>query len=217
MPEASETAPGPSAEPAPDPAARGPRRPGGFWIGLVAALLVAIGAVYVWKLVAVSDVRHEMAAARDSLHERSLAALGQRTHELLRLSVVPLGWAIRSEMLRRDLGRVDAFLTEFVQEEGVRRAVLGGPGDSILVSTDKNLEGQAFSTHFPAALLRLSEPEVREPEPPDGGYRIAVPLLGPTRSLGVLVVDYVPGETPLRPGPGPARADEPPAETAGGG
>lgn len=217
MPEASETAPGPSAEPAPDPAARGPRRPGGFWIGLVAALLVAIGAVYVWKLVAVSDVRREMTAARDSLYQRSLVALEQRTRDLLRLSVVPLGWAIRSEMLRRDLGRVDAFLTEFVQEEGVRRAVLGGPAGSILVSTDKNLEGQAFSTHFPAALLRLSEPEVREPEPGAGSYRIAVPILGPTRSLGVLVVDYVPEEAPLGPGPDPAGADGPPGEAAGGG
>lgn len=217
MPDASETDPGSSAEPAPDPAAPGPRRPGGFWIGLLAALLVAIGAVYVWKLVAVSDVRREMAAARDSLYQRSLGALDQRTRDLLRLSVVPLGWAIRSEMLRRDFGRVDAFLTEFVQEEGIRRAVLGGPGDSILVSTDKNLEGQAFSSHFPAGLLRLSEPEVREPEPGDRGYRIAVPILGPTRSLGVLIVDYVPEETPLGPGRDPAGADEPSGETAGGG
>ncbi len=196
-----DTGPGGDSDSGPDAPAASIAARRSPWIGIVAALLVGIVAIYIWKLVAVSDVRGEMAAARDSLQERSLRALDERTHELLRLSVVPLGWAIRSEMLRRDYQRVDAFLAEFVQEPGVRRAVLGIPRDSILVSSDKSIEGEAFSAHFPGELLRLNEPVVAERDPPDAGYRIAVPILGPTRSLGVLVVDYRPEQEPLRPPP----------------
>lgn len=177
-------------------------------IGIVAALIVAIGVVYVWKEVSVGQVRAELTAERDSLHQRALRALEGRTAELLRLSAVPLGWAVRSGVQRRDLGAVGGFLDEFVQEPGVRGAVLAGPGDSILAATDSNLEGQPFSAHFPGELLRLSEPGVSGPEGPAGFYRVAVPILGPTRSLGVLVVEYAPEETlPLLPSP----AEEEPA------
>lgn len=172
-------------------------------IGVVAALIVAIGVVYVWKEVSVGQVRAELAADRDSLHQRALRALEGRTAELLRLSAVPLGWAVRSDVQRRDLGAVGGFLDEFVQEPGVRGAVLAGPGDSILAATDSNLEGQPFSAHFPGELLRLSQPGVSGPEGPAGLYRVAVPILGPTRSLGVLVVEYAPEESiPLLPSAG---------------
>lgn len=173
-----------------------PRRPSP-WLGVVVALLVALAGAYVWKLVAVRDVRSEMGAARDSLHARSLRALDDRTADLLRLSVVPLGWAVRSEMLRRNYEQADAFMAELVGEPGVEGAVLAVPRDSILLATDRSLVGGRFSAHFPAELLQLTEPEVARDE--DGAYRIAVPILGPTRSLGVLVVTYRPEEAELLP------------------
>lgn len=190
-----------------------------FRIGVVAALIVAIGAVYVWKEVSVGQVRTELTAERDSLHRRALLAIEERTAELLRLSAVPLGWAVRSGVQRRDLGAVEGFLDEFVQEPGVRAAVVAGPGDSILVATDSNLRGRPFSAHFPGELLRLSEPGVSGPEGPAGLYRVAVPILGPTRSLGVLVVEYVPegalrllppSEEEEAPGGGPPAAEPSP-------
>lgn len=189
-------------------------------IGVVAALIVAIGVVYVWKELSVGQVRTELTAERDSLHRRALRAVEDRTAELLRLSAVPLGWAVRSGVQRRDLGAVGGFLDEFVQEPGVRGAVLAAPGDSILVATDSNLEGRAFSAHFPGELLRLSEPDVTGPDGAAGLYRVAVPILGPTRSLGVLVVEYAP-EASLLLLP-PAEEEAPPvappaAETSDGG
>lgn len=170
-----------------------------LWLGVVGALLVAVVAVYVWKLVAVSDVRREARVARDSLHQRALLAIDDRTADLLRLSVVPLGWAIRTEMLRRNYEQADAFLTELVQEPGVEGAVLAVPRDSILLATDRRLEGRRFSSVFSAGLLQLTEPAVTLRD--DGTYEVAVPMLGPTRSLGVLVLTYRPPEVDL-PSPG---------------
>lgn len=180
------------------------------WLGIVAVLVAAIVAIYIWKLVAVSDVRGEMTAVRDSLHARAVRALDDRTQELLRLSAVPLGWAVRSEMLRRNYEQANAFLTEFVQEPGVERVVLGVPRDSILLATDKSLEGARFSSHFPAELLRRTEAEVAAAD--EGGYRIAVPILGPTRSLGVLVAIYRPERVPLLPSEGAAEGEPRPAD-----
>ena len=161
----------------------------GLWFGVVAVLLVAIAGVYVWKLVAVSDVRSEMAARRDSLLADSRQELEERTEELLRLSGVPLAWALRPELIRRNYDQVNAYTSEFVQEPGIERVVLGTPADSILVATDKRLEGRAFTSVLPAELLEIRNPRV---ERLDGEIRLSVPVLGPTRALGILVVSYRP-------------------------
>lgn len=172
------------------------------WLALVAALLVAIGVLYVWKLVAVSQVRTEMAAQRDSLHARALRALDDRTGELLRLSAAPLGWTMRGEMLRRNYDQANRFLNEFVRESGVERVVIGVPSDSILLATDKRIEGSRFSDHFPGDLLGVTEPRVARAD--GGAYRVTVPILGPTRTLGVLVLDFRPERVPLLPTEGEA-------------
>lgn len=207
----------------------GAKRRGSVWRGIVGLLLLVIAGMYAWKLVAVGEARREAEAARDTLQARASRAIDLRMQELLRLSAVPLGWAVRSEILRRNWEQANAFLTELVQEPGVERIVIGGPRDSILLATDKVLEGRAFSSLFPVELLRGTEPSVARLE--DGGYRVAVPLLGPTRTLGVLVLSYRPEEIRLVPEApqAPAREGSPeetpperpdtgePATAAGGG
>lgn len=182
----------------------------GLWFGIVAVLLVAIAGMYIWKVVAVSDVRGDMEARQDSLLVRSQQALETRTERLLRMSGVPLAWALRPELTRRNYEQVNAYLSEFVQEPGVERVVVTAPGDSILASTDRRLEGRSFSSVLPAELLEIRDARV---ERVDGEIRVAVPVMGPTRALGVLVFTYRP---PVDEDGGPAPGDTAPGATEAG-
>lgn len=186
--------------------AGGPKRRASVWPAIVGLLLLVIAGMYAWRLVSVGEVRREAAVVRDTLHARAFRAIDLRMQELLRLSAVPLGWAVRSEILRRNWEQANAFLTELVQEPGVEQIVIGGPRDSVLLATDKVLEGRAFSSLFPEELLRRTDPSVERL--PDGVYRVAVPLLGPTRTLGVLVLTYQPQAIRLVPAAPAAPAAE---------
>lgn len=183
----------------------GTERPaGGLWLGIIGLLVIIIAGMYVWKEVAVGDARQAASAARDSLVRAQDRALTERTENLLRLSAIPLAWAVRPELMRRNYGQVNAFLGEFVQEESVEQVVVATAGDSIVAATDQGLVGRRFSSLHPAELLEASAPRVTSA---DGTYRVAVPILGQTRTQGVLVVTYRP-PAPGAAGPAPPASPE---------
>lgn len=179
---------------------KGPDR--NLWLGIIGVLLLVIIGMYIWREVDVRGVRGEAEERREALVERAELEVDRRTEELLRLSAIPLAWAVRTEMLRRDLGQVDGYLTEFVQERGVEQAVLAGARDTVLVATDRRLQGTRFSQHFPAELLERDQATVEPVE--QGRLRVVVPIMGINRRLGTLVVRYRPEELRLEQEPMPA-------------
>lgn len=192
----TESEPGDPARPAGDGRGRSDRS---LWVWIIGLLLLVVVGVYAWKEIQLGNVRGEAEERRQTLVERAGERVDERTRGLLRLSAQPLGWAVRSEMIRRNLDQVDAYLTEFVQEEGVESAVLAGERDSVLVATDRRFQGARFSEHFPAELLERDRTAVEEAE--DGRLRLIVPILGINRRLGTLVVVYRPEELRLEEAP----------------
>ena len=169
----------------------GPALGNRLWLGLLVVLLLLAVGLYVWKLVAVDRVESRMAARVDSIEQRAEERLERRTAELLRLSAVPLGFAVREPVLEGNFGLVDRYLSALVQEPGVRQAMVVGPGDSILVATNKNLQGRPVSAAaLPERLLPVSETTVRPG--PGGSSFAAVPLTGINRQVGALVLEYRP-------------------------
>lgn len=197
----------------PSPSSRGSwkRR---LWLGLVAVLVLVAGGFYVWKLVAVNQVQSAMEEQRDSLVRAAEERLDARTEELLRMSAVPLGFAVRQSVLDGNFGLVDEYLSGLVQEPGVRQALVVDRSDSILVATNRNLRGQRFSAAaLPVGLLGASETTVRVGA--GGSYFVAVPITGINRTAGTLVVEYRPEQA----GPGENGGPEPAAsepDTAAG-
>ncbi len=198
----------------PDPGDRGrPAREGrdrsdrSLWLWIIGLLLLVVVGVYAWKEIQLGDVRGEAEQQRQALVERAGEQVDARTQRLLRLTAQPLGWAVRSEMIRRNLDQVDAYLAEFVQEEGVESAVLAGERDTVLVATDRRFQGARFSEHFPAELLERDQTTVEAAD--QARLRLVVPIMGINRRLGTLVVIYRPEELRLE--------EEPAAEGARGG
>ncbi len=156
------------------------------WLTVVVVALVVAIAMFAWMQFALSAQRR---AAGQHITER--------TATMLRLSAVPLGWAVRAQMLAGNRGEVESYLRRFVQEPGVSRVVFVNPEGTIEMTTDPKLERQAASSAFPGLDISANQVTVK------GGAMeavVSVPIMGYDNRLGTLIVSYA--------GPGRRRAAE---------
>ena len=108
---------------------------------------------------------------------------------MLRLAARPLGWAVRTEMLRSNLSQVDDYIRQFVREPGVRSLILVGKDGRVLLASDRKLETQGAAQLVSKAIREAIDVVVEES---GDSTRIGVPIMGFDDRLGVLVVDYAP-------------------------
>jgi hypothetical protein len=156
---------------------------------VVAVLVVATIAIFVWKAVTERSLERRMAAERSQLTSAQRQALAGQARDLLRLTARPLAWAVRSELLRDNLGQVDDYFREYVRERGVTALLLVGKDGRVALATNRKLETQPAETLVSKALLEATDVAVEESSTT---LRLAVPVMGFDRRLGLLVVDYDP-------------------------
>ena len=159
-----------------------------LWLALVILVLLALGALYLWKMWSERQMSAQYETTQQAVLQRSRQALTQQSIELLRFSTIPLTWAIRKDMMAGNLGQINSYFMELIREPYVRQISLIRPDGLILLSTNKKLEGQRIEAAFPAALLNVSKPEVTQDA--QGNIRIAQPVMGLNQKLGLLVVSY---------------------------
>jgi len=151
---------------------------------LVGALLLALATAgtYVWKNVAVSRARAEMA-------QNAGQFVDERNRSCLRLAAVPLVWAVRSEMMRGNYDQVNQYLTRFVKEPGMKELLVAGADGRVVAATDKRREGASVSTAFPSApgvdTITVTPGE-------NGEIMVSAPIMGLNDKLGVLVLVSTP-------------------------
>lgn len=158
-----------------------------FW-GAVVLFLVVTAGLFLWKRNAVHQVEERAEEERRELVERARGALESQAIDLLRTTALPLGWAVREQVLDENYGMLSDLFGEMVAEPDVRRIVYANVNDSILVSTDQRLEGQALSSAVPGAASAQDRVTVRERE--DGTYDVIVPVVGFAQKRGVVVITY---------------------------
>jgi len=163
-------------------------------------VLVIVG-ILVWKSQADDyhdrlDVAQKKIKSLDQARKSEVAAaaaqarqaLDARAEDLMRLSAVPLAWAIRADLIVGNLQRVEAYMNEFARENLVSGAVLADSKGQILLATDKALEKRNFDVVYPAEYLGVESPAMRRDE--RGAYRLIVPIMGLSARAGTLVVVY---------------------------
>lgn len=159
-----------------------------LWLVLLLLVLLALGAIYLWKVWSERQLNAHYEATQQTVLQRSQQALTQQSIELLRFSTIPLTWAIRQEMMAGNMGQINSYFLELIREPYVRQITLIRPDGMILLSTNKKLEGQRIEAAFPPELLNVTKPEVIQD--PQGNIRIALPVMGLNQKLGLLVVNY---------------------------
>ena len=157
--------------------------------GVFLVLLLLVGGTYAWKVWTERGLERRFAAERSQLSTTQRQALAVQARDLLRLAARPLGWAVRAELLRGNVGQVDDYFREFVRERGVSSVLLVGPDRKILLASNRKLETQAADAFVSKTILDAPDVTIEEA---GGLIRLGVPVMGFDRRLGVLVIDYDP-------------------------
>lgn len=156
---------------------------------IILVLALAVAGMYVWKNVAVNSVKTQ-------LTERAGRIIAEQNRSLLQVAVVPLAWAVRSEMIRDNFDQVDQYLTQFVKEQNMKEVVVAKPDGTIVVATNKKLEGSSVEGIFPPSVLQLDKTTVNTLE--NGDLMVVSPVMGISAKVGVLILLYTPSNYNLQ-------------------
>jgi len=146
-------------------------------------LVLAIAGMYLWKNVAVTR-------AKAQLTERAGQIITDQNRSLLRLAVVPLVWSVRTEMMGGNYEQINLYLNQFVKEQNMKGIVVANPAGTIVVATDKKLEGAPVASFFPPSVLLEDKTIVSTRE--NGDIMVVSPVMGVSEKLGVLILLYTP-------------------------
>jgi hypothetical protein len=146
-------------------------------------LVVAIAGMYLWKNIAVTCVKAQLA-------EKAGQVIADQNGSLLRLAVVPLVWAVRTEMISGNYAQINQYLSQFVKEKNMKGIVVAKPDGTIVVATNKKLEGAPVASVFPPSVLLEDKTTVTTLE--NGDIMVVSPVMGLSEKLGVLILLYTP-------------------------
>jgi hypothetical protein len=160
--------------------------------GLHAVVIVVLaftaGSLAVMRAVDVARIERRAAEERAVLVRTATDALTAQTSALLRLSALPLGWAVRSALLKDDLNSVDTYLQKIVQEPHVTGAAFVGPDGKVRLASNRKLEGHPATEAFPGVAINQQSPTTIAGE---RDVRVIVPVMGYDRRLGTVILSYL--------------------------
>lgn len=150
---------------------------------IILILVLAVAGLYVWKDMAVKR-------AEVKLTEQAARFITEQNSSFLRLVAVPLVWAVRSEMIRNNYDQINQYLTQFVKEKNMKEIVVVKPDGTIVVATNKKLEGKPITGVFPPTVLLEDNTTVSTLE--NGDMMVVSPVMGLSTKMGVLILLYKP-------------------------
>jgi hypothetical protein len=155
---------------------------------VILLLVIAVAGMYVWKNVAVNR-------ATAQLTEKADRIITDQNRSLLQLAVVPLVWAVRSEMIRNNYDQINQYLTQFVKEKNMKEIIVAKPDGTIVVATNKKLEGKPIAGFFPPSVLQEDKISVSSLD--NGDMMVVSPIMGLSAKVGVLILLYTPASYSL--------------------
>jgi len=153
-------------------------------------LLFLIAIMYQWKTISVNSVKDEMKIERKQLTAKVNQIILNKNFELVRLSAIPLSWAVRSEMVKENYENIDQYFKQLVQANDFTSISLSASDGKIIVATDKSLEGKMVADIYSPIVRDQFDTTVKVL--PNGEIMAVVPVLGVAGKLGVMVLVYAP-------------------------
>ena len=150
---------------------------------IILLLVIVVAGMYVWKNVAVNR-------ATAQLSEKAGRIITDQNRMFLRLAVVPLVWAVRSEMIRKNYDQINLYLNQFVKEQNMKEIVVAKPDGAIVAATNKKIEGASIEGIFSPTLLQVDKTTVTSME--NGDIMVVSPVMGLSAKVGVLILLYTP-------------------------
>lgn len=155
---------------------------------VIVALAMGLVAMTAARSIEIGRIERRAIDERGEILRAATETMTAQTSALLRLSALPLGWAIRSAMLKDDMGSVDTYLQRIVQERHVKGAALVGADGKVRLASNRKLENRPAAEVFGGVALNEQSPNVITTE---GDLRVVVPVMGYDRRLGTLILSYL--------------------------
>jgi hypothetical protein len=157
-----------------------------FYLTIILILIVAVIVVFFWKELAVRRAVAQYEEERAGIVEQTRTALVDQTREMLRLSAVPLGWSVRTEMIKENYHQIDDYMQRFVKEPHVSRIALVNYEGSIQIATDKKApirpSPRPFSKSARSPSTTKEPTKSSSPSPSSPTTPASAPLSSPTPS-----------------------------------
>lgn len=157
------------------------------WL-LILLPIIIIAAVFIWKQIQLNNARNEAEAQQQQLKERAAEHVTQMHLAHLQLLAKPFVWALRTEMLQGNLNQVNLYINDLVKEENFTSIAVTDENGTIVASTDKKFEGQAFSQLAHERFLNSDKTIVEKNK--DDELVMSSPIMGFNNRLGTLYLQY---------------------------
>lgn len=151
-------------------------------------LLFLVALMYLWKTISVDSVTEKMREERKLLSARVDQIVLNKNIDLVRLSALPLSWAVRNELLNKNYENIDRYFQRLIRESRFTSVALTNTDGTIIVATDKKLEGAIASRIYPTTVLGHYETTVKVLK--NGDILAVAPVLDASGKLGDLIIVY---------------------------
>jgi type II secretory pathway pseudopilin PulG len=185
-------------------------------VGVVAVIVMAV-----WKSMAVSAVEERLTAektqavqqaqaeAAKAVEEGKKAVLGAQREKLI-LFAKPLAWALRDQVMADNQKQIDGYIGELVKLPGFDHIVLARTDGSIALASDRKMIDGKLESVYPAEVSTAQAPTVLDGE--GGKLILAVPVMGLSEKLALLVLTFDPAAPPQAAAPAAPAAIAPPTQ-----
>lgn len=156
---------------------------------IIAAVgLVLLAGIWIWKSVEINQLNKQAEKNQAELKNEASVQLMQSHKAHLTLLAKPFVWALRTELLNKNLSQVNLYLNDMVKEKGMMRIMIADPKGTIIASTNKKDEGQPFTSIGNEATLTSDEIVVQQAK--DSTLVMTSPIMGFSNRLGMLLIAY---------------------------
>jgi len=143
--------------------------------------IIAVVVVFIWK--DISNNRQKsmiIKVATEQIESNQL--------DLMKIIAKPLVWNVRSEMLRGNMEQIDILISDLVKEKNFRYVHIIAPDGTVILSTNKSLEGKQIGGEVNPSLLVIESVPIAILS--DTTIVVASPVMGVDKRLATLILGY---------------------------
>lgn len=150
--------------------------------------LLLLASLWIWKSIEIKNLKKHAVTEKQEVKKEAALQMLQSHETHLKVLAKPLVWAVRTEMLKNNIGQVNLYTNEMVREPNFQKIVIIDEQGMVLLSTDKKEEGTEFQR--PGSNIDLSANTTTVANVNDSLLVMTSPIMGFNNRLGTLLVAY---------------------------
>jgi L-lactate utilization protein LutC len=155
---------------------------------ITALIFVALLAgIWIWKEVQLNNVKKEAAKEQRILQDQASNLIVLTHQDHLKLLAKPFVWAVRTELLNKNINQVNQYANDLVKEKNFKSIVITNDKGTVISATDKKMEGKDFATVGNSNYLTDNSTQVNRV---NDELILTSPIMGFNSRLGTAIITY---------------------------